>query len=131
MRTIIKEMYPRRLEILAEQVYLSQSHQGKFNYIMGLWALEQGNPEVASRSFSFANSFDYKSARFYNAIALTEARLVDEAVMAWDSVMKYDGENEKTIAERMRNILTLAGESGGRIERRRKISVLPLPDSTE
>lgn len=97
----------KALEILAEQVYLSQSHQGKFNYIMGLWALEQGNPEAASRSFSFANSFDYKQARFYNAIALTEARLVDEAIMAWDSVIRFDGENERAIAVRMKNILTL------------------------
>jgi Tfp pilus assembly protein PilF len=97
----------KALEILAEQVYLSQSHQGKFNYIMGLWALEQGSPELASQYFTYSNSYDYKRARFYNAIALTEARLAGEALMAWDSVLKYDGENEKAIAEHMKNILLL------------------------
>jgi hypothetical protein len=38
---------------------------------MGLWALEQCNPELASSYFTYADTYDYK-ARFYNAIALTE-----------------------------------------------------------
>jgi tetratricopeptide (TPR) repeat protein len=105
----------KALEILAEQVFLSQSYQGKFNYIMGLWALEQRNPEIASTYFTYANTFDYKDARFYNAIALTEARAVSEALMAWDSVSKYEGDNERAIAARMKNILTLRPEEVGKL----------------
>jgi hypothetical protein len=100
----------KALEILAEQVFLSQAYQGKFNYIMGLWALEQGNPEMASRYFTYAGTYDYKHARFYNAIALTEARFVDDALMAWDSVLKYDSESEKLIAARIKFILTLPAD---------------------
>src|SRR5690606_29014859 len=90
----------RAMEVLGEQVLLSQSYQGKFNYIMGLWAMEQGNPERASTFFSYADTHDFKDARFYNAIALTEAGLVRRAIAAWDTVLVYGEAAEKQIATR-------------------------------
>jgi hypothetical protein len=50
----------KALEILGELAYVSQSYQGKFNYIMGLWALEQGNPDLASSYFTFSDTYVYK-----------------------------------------------------------------------
>jgi Flp pilus assembly protein TadD len=97
----------RALEILAEQVYVSQSYQGKFNYIMGLWALEQNNPELASTYFTYAHTYDYRDARFYNAIALTETGRVDAALAAWDTVGAYGDDPQKEIGARIRRILTL------------------------
>lgn len=97
----------KALEILAEQTYLSQSYQGKFNYIMGLWALEQHNPDLASSFFTFADTYDYKDARFYNAIALTEARRLPEALAAWDTVSSRADMKEKLIATQMKKILTV------------------------
>lgn len=93
--------------VLAEQVFLSQSYQGKFNYIMGLWALEQGNPERASTFFSYADTYDFKDARFYNAIALTEARRVRNAINAWDTVLVHGDDAQKQIATRIKQILTI------------------------
>jgi tetratricopeptide (TPR) repeat protein len=98
----------RAMDVLAEQVFLSQSYQGKFNYIMGLWALEQGNPERASTFFTFADTYDFKDARFYNAIALTEAGQVKPAINAWDTVLVHGDDAQKEIAMRIRRILTLS-----------------------
>lgn len=97
----------RALEILGELAYISQSYQGKFNYIMGLWALEQGNPILASSYFSYSDTHTYKDARFYNAIALSEARRKTEALILWDTVANGRDEAQKEIASRMKRILTL------------------------
>ena len=97
----------KALEILGELAYISQSYQGKFNYIMGLWALEQGNAELASSYFSYSDTHTYKDAKFYNAIALTEAGKRSSAVALWDSVANGRDEAQKEIAARMKRILAL------------------------
>lgn len=96
----------KALELLAELAYITQDYRGKYNYIMGLWALEQNNPEIASSYFTHAETADYKDARFYNAIALTEAGKIYEAFAAWDSVANRGDENEKEIAIRIQRILS-------------------------
>jgi hypothetical protein len=97
----------RALQILAELAYISQSHHGKFNYIMGLWALEQQNPELAASCFTFADTYDYKEARFYHAIALSEAGRIGEALVAWDSLALWTTGEQQAIAIQMRKILSL------------------------
>jgi hypothetical protein len=95
------------LKMLAELAYITQDYRGKYNYIMGLWALDQGNPEIASSYFMHAETADYKDSRFYNAIALTEAGKIFEAFVAWDSISSKGDVNEKEIATRMQRILML------------------------
>jgi hypothetical protein len=95
------------LELLAELAYTTQEYRGKYNYIMGLWALEQGNPEIASTFFMHAETADYKDARFYHAISLTEAGMIFEAYGAWDSISRKGDPNEKEIATRIQQILSL------------------------
>ena len=97
----------RALEILAELVYVTQTEQGKFNYTMGLWALEQGNPQLASSYFSYADTYEYKQAKFYNAIALSEAGETERARAAWDSVAISQKGDLQAIALQMKRILTL------------------------
>ena len=97
----------KALEILGELAYISQSYQGKFNYIMGLWALEQGNPVSASLYFTYSDTYTYKDAKFYNAIALSEAGRKTEALVTWDTVANGRDEAKKEIAVRMKRILTL------------------------
>jgi predicted Zn-dependent protease len=97
----------KALEILGELAYISQSYQGKFNYIMGLWALEQGNPLLASSYFTYSDTYTFKEAKFYNAIALSEARKRSEALVMWDTVANGRDEAKKEIAVRMRRILNL------------------------
>ncbi|HKZ38327.1 MAG TPA: hypothetical protein VJ184_11790, partial [Chryseolinea sp.] len=97
----------KALEVLAELAYISQQYQGKFNYIMGLWALEQGNPELASTYFNFADTYTYKEGKFYNAIALSEAGKREEALTSWDTVASDPDEGKRRIADQMKKILRL------------------------
>jgi hypothetical protein len=95
----------KALEILGELAYLSQSHQGKFNYIMGLWALEQRSPATAASYFSHAETAEYKQAKFYRAIAFTEAGNVNEAVIAWDTVIASGEQPLKDLGTNIKKIL--------------------------
>ncbi|HOX81513.1 MAG TPA: hypothetical protein PLJ60_05870 [Chryseolinea sp.] len=97
----------KALSILAELAYISQSYQGKYAYTMGLWALEQGNPELATTYFTNADTYNYKQAKFYQAIALSEAGKTNEAFMAWDTVAQSKDEGEKYIADKMKYLLTI------------------------
>lgn len=95
----------RALAIMAELVYISSSYQGNYNYTMGLWALEQGNAEKAASFFDYAVIQNYKKARLYKAIALTEAGLLNEARIAWDTVLNKATGGEQQIAEALVKIL--------------------------
>lgn len=112
----LKGNVAKALEILAELAYITQSYQGKFNYIMGLWALQQGNPELASSYFLYANTYDYKEARFYNAIALSEAGKTPEAIIAWDTVAQSEDEAQQTIARQMKKILSLPASTATNLD---------------
>lgn len=96
----------KALQVLGELSYITQSYQGKYNYIMGLWALDQENPGIALDYFTHSVEADYKQAKLYNAIALTEAGRTERALIAWDSVASRSSA-EKEIATRIKNILTL------------------------
>ena len=97
----------KALEVLAELAYVHQDNRGKYNYIMGLWALEQGSPGIASTYFMHAETAEYKNSKFYNAIALTEAGRVRDAYAAWDSVARTGDANQKEISARIQRILSL------------------------
>lgn len=96
----------RALAIMSELAYISQSYQGKYNYIMGLWALEQNNPLLADSYFDYAVMFDYKDAKLYKAIALTEGGQVHDALIAWDSVETSADGSEQQMATEIKKILT-------------------------
>lgn len=95
------------LDIMNELAYRTQNYQGKFNYIMGLWALEQGSPEDAIRYFTLAETADYKDSRFYNAIARTEAKRINEAIVSWDSLMQREEPSVRKVAEQIRTVLRM------------------------
>jgi hypothetical protein len=96
----------KALETLGELAYISSSYKGKYNYIMGLWTLEQDNPEIAASYFSYAETAQYKDAPFYYAVALTESGQYQQALIAWDSVGATQDEARKSLATQLKNILT-------------------------
>jgi tetratricopeptide (TPR) repeat protein len=98
----------KALEILAEQVYLSQDYRGKYNYIMGLWALEQNNAARAAEYFAFADTQQFEDAPFYHAIALSEAGNLQSALAAWDSVELRSDLAQRDIAANMKKTLTMS-----------------------
>ena len=77
----------KALTIMGELAYLTQQRLGEYNYTMGLWALDQGSPALASSYFMFSDVADYKKAKLYNAIALAESHNVEalEAARAQQS----------------------------------------------
>lgn len=97
----------RALAIMAELVYISSTYEGNYNYLMGLWALEQGNAARAASFFDYAVMQNYKKAKLYKAIALTEDGQLTEARVAWDSVLNNASEGEVAIATQIRNIIDL------------------------
>jgi hypothetical protein len=101
------ENVTKALEILAELAYITQDYSGKYNYIMGLWTLDQGNPLIATSNFTHAETAHYKDAPFYNAIALTEAGRISQAMTAWDSIAAGSDANQEQIALTMKRILAM------------------------
>lgn len=95
------------LATISELAFLSQIMQGKFNYIAGLWSLEQGSPELAISYFDYAVMFDYKEAKLYNAIALAEARYLPQALLATDSLLVHKDETIQEIGRQLRKIITV------------------------
>ena len=95
----------KALEIMGELAYITQTYQGKYNYIMGLWTLEQRSPKLAASHFANAATANYKEAPFYRAIALTEAGLYKEAEIAWDSVQKNEDESVRQLSKQITKIL--------------------------
>ncbi len=93
-------------QTIGELFLLTQSYQGKYNYLQGLWALEQGNPDIAVTYFAYALQDEYKKALLYYAIALTEAQRIGEARVAWDSVATSGDSDEIRLASQVRKILS-------------------------
>lgn len=106
----------RALEIMAELTYMSQSYAGQYNYLQGLWALEQDNPEIAATYFGFSVTQNYKKANLYRAIALTEAGLLAEAKVAWDSLAANGDDDEKQLSHAINNIITLPYRNAASLE---------------
>jgi tetratricopeptide (TPR) repeat protein len=125
----------KALEILADLSYTTQDYRGKYNYVMGLWSMEQGNPGVAIEYFTHAVNADHKNARLYNAIALTELGYVEEALIAWDSVSTREFEGGKEMADQIRFILTLPASQARSLDDPRKYQYcryrLTINDTTE
>ena len=97
----------KALEILAELAYLTQTRQGKYNYIMGLWALEQGDAELAAKSFDYAVEYSYKEAKVYQAIALAESHQPAKAIVAADTLLNSKIEEEQIIGKQLKLALTI------------------------
>jgi hypothetical protein len=98
----------KAFELAAQLVYLSDQHKGKFNYVMGLWSLEQGDPWAAVDFFQYARAQSYKDALFYYAIALTESRQIEQALQAWNEVNQSEILAQQQVAQQMMHILTVS-----------------------
>lgn len=92
------------IALMGEVAYVTQSLQGKFNYTMGLWALEQGNPQLAVSCFAYSVEQDYKDAKTYNAIALAEARKEEQAREAAAALLESRNLSDREIGRQLRKI---------------------------
>lgn len=83
----------------------SEKISAKYFDDIGLWALEQNAPDVASQYFAWSLDRGYSEAQFHLAIALTES-LNPEALSMWKSIYETGKNEYKDIAEKMIQILT-------------------------
>ncbi|QOI97254.1 MAG: hypothetical protein HRU69_07025 [Flammeovirgaceae bacterium] len=97
----------KAMATLAELGYLSQARQGEYNYLLGLWTLEQGAPELTVSHFSNAVDTDYKDARYYQAIALAEAGLREEALNACNALLTDTDSVVQEIGRQLKKVLSV------------------------
>lgn len=98
----------KAMGLMGEVAFITQSMQGKFNYTMGLWALEQGNPQLAVSCFAYSVEQNYKEAKIYNAIALAEAGMNDEANTAANSLLESKIQSDKDIGRQLKKIYSIS-----------------------
>jgi hypothetical protein len=98
----------KAMALLGEVAFITQSLQGKFNYTMGLWALEQGNPQLAVSCFAYSVEQNFKEAKIYNAIALAEAGMREEANAAAGSLLESKIQSDKEIGQQLRKIYSIS-----------------------
>ncbi len=92
---------------LLEEVIFSSDTQGKYNNVLALWALEQNAPEAALKFLSFALSQNFPDAALTNAVALSEAGRLGEAIVAWDSLKSKSDTTQLQMAESILRVLAL------------------------
>ena len=94
----------KAMALMGENAYVTQSLQGKFNYTMGLWALEQGNAPLAVSCFAYSVEQDYKEAKIYNSVALAEAHMNEEANAAASTLLKSNIASDREIGTQLRKV---------------------------
>ncbi|MFN7488799.1 MAG: tetratricopeptide repeat protein [Chryseotalea sp.] len=97
----------KALQIMSELSFISAKNQGKYNFIIGLWMLEQQNPRGAAIAFRFAKNYNHPQANYYVAIAETEAQQFIQAKISWDTVRLYGQVQEKAVAEKLLRQLSI------------------------
>lgn len=95
-------------QLLEEVTIISPDQQGKYNNVLALWTLEQHESQRALGYLSYALNQNYPAARLTHAVVLTESNMLNEAVVAWDS-LHLSGRDSTTLllASRMKNLLAL------------------------
>jgi hypothetical protein len=96
------------LQLMSELSYVSAVNQGKYNYLVGLWLLEQGDAEGAALAFRYALNYNYDHSLFYLAVAETENRNIPDALFLWDSLSTSGTDEEKKLAATMKELLTIS-----------------------
>lgn len=84
----------------------SEKVAAKYFDDIGLWALDQGAPEVAVNYFQWALERNYESARLHLAIAHSENNDVTEAYQLWQKLAQSDNKSDQNMALSMLEILS-------------------------
>ncbi len=94
----------KAFKLLREIAFLSQN--GKYYNLLGLWALQQGDPEIAQVEFNYALDQNYKPTLINMAFALAEDKKENEALVLWDSILQIKDTTQVKVAQSMIKILS-------------------------
>jgi len=126
-------MVKRAFEMTREVAYRVGS--GKYFLMLGNWALEQGNPEIAANYFAIAKEKQMPSALFSEALAQTEDNNFSDAGILWDSLSRSPDSAYTTVASRMASFLQVNVKTIASGDDETKYLFcrykLPLEDSTQ
>ncbi len=90
-----------------EEVTVGSEHQGKYNNMLTMWALENDEQQRALDYADYAVTQNYAPARLTNAVALTESRKIDEAIVEWDSLRNGSDTTTRALANNMYQALSI------------------------
>lgn len=79
--------------------------RGKYFNLIGTWALEQDNPQVAANYFVLAQESNQPRSFLFEAIALTEADSLSKALVRWDSLARTNDSTMIRVARKTSNAL--------------------------
>lgn len=88
-----------------EEVTVDSQHQGRYNNILTMWALENDEPQRAFGYAEYALKQNYAPANLSYAVAMTESGRLNESVVAWDSLKVKTDSLISLLAVRMSNAL--------------------------
>lgn len=97
----------RALDLLSEISFTSQSYESRYQYLAGLWTLEQQAPEQAVHHFERAADTGYKEASLYLAVAQAESGFQEEALQTARSLMQHADSTVREIGSRLAQVLTI------------------------
>lgn len=92
---------------LMKQIIFVSDHPGKYNNILALWSLEQKVPDQAKLYLNYSIGQDYKPANLTKAVALSEARDIQQAILQWDMVRTGGDSTLPFLAEKMIRVLAV------------------------
>jgi hypothetical protein len=98
----------RRLNWLANT---TEKMSAKYFDDIGLWALEQGAPDVAIEYFQWSKDRGYDDATLHLAIAFSENRNLPQALEVWQGLSNTKDDNLKLMADNMVTILSMTSAS--------------------
>lgn len=98
-----KGLVKKAFELGREIAYASGS--GKYFNLLGLWALEQGNADIAANYLHMAADKGTRNALLYEALAHTEADSLHLALVDWDSLSQSHESSVSALAKTMIQIL--------------------------
>ncbi|GIV36707.1 MAG: hypothetical protein KatS3mg032_1086 [Cyclobacteriaceae bacterium] len=92
--------------LITEVSFVSIAHEGRYHYLLGLWATEQGAHELAMHHFERAAEAGYKDAAQYLTIASALAGYSDKAKQNAARLLQAPDSVWRTMGTRIINLLT-------------------------
>ncbi|WPP50654.1 hypothetical protein [Catalinimonas niigatensis] len=105
------------MRILDRLQALNPFNRAYYNNVLGVWALEQNAPRVASQYFENAEKSRFEDALFRKAVSLTEAsphsaELKQQAQAAWDSLYRLSEEGISEMNPVVETIRQIINDNG-------------------
>ncbi len=108
----------KAFNLLSENAFLEKS--GKMYTTLGLWALEQGNAEIALAEFNFALDQNFEAAQLGKALALSELGSEAEAKLAWQELLKSKDTTFHVVANSFIKIYSTENNNTHQLSNRQK-----------